>query len=281
VFATIRAEGHGFGIVFRYVDSENYWLWTHQTDRNNVLYRFEHGSVALAQPWLAGDVEDLSVLTQGNHIRAYANGYPVIEIDDETLADARRYGIALADGGTAAISQVRFLRVRNGKPALDLTQSVRDTFQRPDRPDLGRTETGGGTWETVAGDLAIRNGQLSGTGMAVLPARAPNAVIDLTKEGPGAGIVFNFEDPGTYWLWIHQEDDNNVLYRYAEGIMVSAAGLGIAPTKSLRVSLADGSARLYRDGVFVAEVKAPVPAGAKHGLSITSNKAKVTLFEMQ
>lgn len=131
------------GIVFRYVDDNNYWLlWANQAT-NTRLFKRVSGTWTDVSGALAGMVANnrvMTVKTSGSTITCDINGVQVYTTADTTLQSATKHGFLVASGGTGG--EVEAIQIWVGDAVTPVIAQVGPT----------QGEAAGGTDVTIVGN---------------------------------------------------------------------------------------------------------------------------------
>lgn len=112
-FTVTFVPNHLTGIVFRWVDSSNYWLFWYETDTGHyqlakVVNGASTNTVSFSASWPTGTTRRLMVVLNGSNIDAYVDGVSVATTSSTDLQSATKHGFAVYTGvagsGTFTVS---------------------------------------------------------------------------------------------------------------------------------------------------------------------------------
>lgn len=178
-FASLASSAAG--IVFRYVDSSNYWI-LHAAQATDVkLFKRVAGVFTLVSGTLAGMAADgrvMAVKTSGSTIECYVNGVLVFTTADTALQTATKHGFLVAGGGSG--SAVNNFEMWEG---VDVTPVI---------SAIGPTEgsVAGGTNVTIAGNnfadaIAVAFGAVAAASFSVIN----DGYIECVSPAHSSGVV--------------------------------------------------------------------------------------------
>jgi serine/threonine protein kinase len=121
----------GYGIIFRYVDADNYYVFAADGSRRYSIWIRENGIWHelrdAGETWTfndaihpLGESNELSVTISGDHFVGWINGTEVVDVLDDTIA-AGKAGIYLAtpgDGGAGVLIDSFEIEIDLGAPSM-------------------------------------------------------------------------------------------------------------------------------------------------------------------
>ncbi len=268
------------GVVFRYVDADNYMAAVHKGKRLRLIKVVAGAETELARRSFrsksdSGDLWTVSV--RHGDVQVAVNGKRRLRTSDPAFADATYVGLIQQPSQRTAFTDFRVEsddedddedddRVRPPDEKMS-PPVVSDSFTATDGTDLGShtgTEiTSGGGWTAKTGGWEISGGAVSvatpdparpsGDHIVFIPSEdAPLQEIsaDITWHGGFAGLAWNVGEGTTYSLafW----DGFSIVIGRVEAGMFRERGRQLASwtpgqTRNLRIRLQDGHAFAYLD----------------------------------
>ncbi|MGG1554892.1 family 16 glycoside hydrolase [Paenibacillus ferrarius] len=254
------------GIVGRYADNDNYYLFRLTTTGKAQLYRKSAGSFTLLQETAmtvtTGTAYTLKLQMNGNSLAGYVNGSLMVSASDSTIS-AGRIGFRTYNQ-TASIDNV----------AVVLSLPYSDNFEDGDAYSWAPTT---GTWSVVTDGNAVYKQTATGgeavtiTGNSAWSNYAVQANVKLydALSFNASGVIARYQDADNYYLFRITTDDVVQLYRKSGGAftLLQDAPLTVntGTTYTLKLALSGSSITGYVGGVPLISVTDSTIASGKIG----------------
>jgi hypothetical protein len=298
---TLPASAGFFGLVFRAVDSQNYFAFIHRKSNNTVrLYKWvSNVQTDIASNALtlgAGTTHRLRVHTFGSRIICFVDDVQYINISDADLQTATRAGVisyneltALGDNFAVwplTVTLPLSLRSPVIPPSGGLSLQV-DEFTGEDATAL---EEHNPLWTIAAGTWEINSNQARQTaagavGHAVMDTGSPDHEAACTITMPGATPVTDDWYPGVYVRYtdlsnfvharfLYQSNSPEIeLWENVGGTTAFITAVNLGPgnlaagsTRTLRVAIRGQEIAVYLDNVLRAQGVTNLTTGNKAGI---------------
>lgn len=293
-----RARDHSVtGLVFRYVDTSNYFAAVHD-GKSAALIKVMAGTAhVLDDRPLKPEMHDPDLWTvqvREDSVHVEINGKKELDAEDSTFADSTTAGLIFE---AAHATSFRDFTVKSDEdpvepePAAEPAEPlVFDTFSAPDGTPLVLHEdtevTSGGTWQTIRGGWTIESGKavLSGVDtlqpfadqIAVIASQGPadqEISADVIWLGGTAGLVWDLSDRNNYSIafW---DGSYLVIGRVDAGVFRErgrqSANWQAGDTRNLRVQRNGDQVRVYLDDseAVLLALGMPSPAMMNAGIFV-------------
>jgi parallel beta-helix repeat protein len=269
------------GIVFRLLDSTNYWYYRRHTDGNARLGKVVAGvdtpmTADVTQAVAAGN--ELRVVFQDATIKAYV-GATLTHTDVDT-AHATRTGVGIHILDTTA-------RLDDFAYTATLFTGT-DDFNRANTaaPHGLGTSSSGREWVTEQGTLGIvSNTAFAPTAQGNISSfyGSSDGTVSVTMPTVGnAGLVFRMSDSQNYWYYRRHTDGNARMGRFvngAETVMTADATQAVAAGNTLKVVMQGSTVRAYVGTTLThTDIDATHQDERKVGIQILDTTARLDDF---
>jgi len=261
--ASCSSRGNAFGLVFYYRNEWNYHLlrWSNEGEGSVGLVRYFRGTrVTIAErkgKFITDQWYRLTVETQGRSIRAYIDGNPVLEAEDDNLCLGRA-GLYVERSAGTLFDDV----------AVESTRRLVDEFRR--NPAMAWAELGGRWGRKENGGYVV-----SADGAAKSVAEIPAArnytahVRTASWEGQQVGVVYDYLDESLYHVFRAARDRTELVTVRDGRETVLATGSAVLDTRAphtFSVSVQDGAVVARLDGEWALEWFDETLEGGKVGV---------------
>lgn len=298
---TLPAASGFFGVVFRLIDSQNYWAFIHRMSNNTVrLYKWvanvQTDVASYALTLAAGSTHRLRACTEGARILCYVDDALYINTTSSDLQTATKAGV---------LSYNELTALGDNFAVWPLTVTLPSSTRLPVLPPAGTTTLqtdlmtdddataleahnplwtiGAGTWE-INGNQA-RQTSAGAVGHAVMDAGTPDHEAACTIVMPGSnpltndwypGLIVRYTDADNYVSarFLYQSNSPEIeawetvggAATFIGGVNLGAGNLTAGSSQSLRLAVKGQEIAIYLAGELRLQCATSLSSGNKAGI---------------